>query len=118
LTSPTLNLASDNDKKKSSSAGVIVALIVLVVVILITITIFVVGINIVRKAKKSMQCSKPEGIYYSTIDDTKLQRTTSNKPSAKSTSPLHSSLDDSFNPLLMSQPLAFIHHYAFGLCRT
>ena len=89
MTSPTLNLVSDKDKKKSSSAGVIVALIVLVVVILITITIFVVGISIVRKAKRSMQSSKPEGIYYSTIDETKLQRTVNDKPEAP-----HSELTD------------------------
>ena len=76
--------------------GVIVASIVLVVVILIAITIFVVGISIIRKAKKNMQsskpegiqCSKPEGIYYNTIDETKLQRTM-NKPEVT-----HSELND------------------------
>ena len=89
LTSPTLRLASGNNRKKSSNVGVIVALIVLVVLILITITIFVIGISIVRKAKKSMQCNKPEGIYYSTIDETNLQRTTNNQPEAP-----HSELTD------------------------
>ena len=86
LTSPSLSLASDNNKKKSSSAGVIVALLV---VVLITITIFVVGISIVRRAKKSKQCSKPESVYYSTIDETRLQRTTSMKSEAA-----HSELTD------------------------
>ena len=41
-----------------------------------------VGISTVRKAKRSMQRSKPEGIYYSTIDETKLQRIINNKPEA------------------------------------
>ena len=39
-----------------------------------------VGISIVRKAKKSKQRNKPKGIYYSTIDETKLQLTANIKP--------------------------------------
>ena len=61
----------------------------LIVVILIIITLSVVGIRIVWKAKKSKQCNKPEGIYYSTIDETKLRRTTNNKLEAS-----HSELTD------------------------
>ena len=34
------------------------------------------------KEKTSKQCTKPEKVYYSTIDEAKLQRITKNKPEA------------------------------------
>jgi len=48
-----------------------------VVIVFIIITVVVVGIIIVWKRKKSEQHTKPEGIYYSTIDET-LQRSPMN----------------------------------------
>ena len=41
-----------------------------------------VGIIVVWKRKKSEQHTKPEGVYYSTINETMLQRSPSNKPEA------------------------------------
>ena len=40
-----------------------------------------IGIIVVWKRKKS-EHTKPEGVYYSTINETMLQRTPSNKPEA------------------------------------
>ena len=83
--SPTLSSSSQSDDDNSSSVGVTVAIVVvLVVVVLIIITVVVIGIIVVWKRKKCQQHTKPEGVYYSTIDDdrTMLQSTPSNKPEA------------------------------------
>ena len=83
LTSPTLSsTSSDRNDNNSSSVGVTVAIVVLVVVVLITITVVVIGIIVVWKERKSKQHTKPEDVYYSTIDETTLQRTPKNKPEA------------------------------------
>ena len=49
------------------------------VVIFIIITVVVIGIIVVWKRRKN-EHTKPEGVYYSTINETMLQRTPSNKP--------------------------------------
>ena len=49
------------------------------VVVFIIIIIAVIGIIVVCKRKKSKH-TKPGGVYYSTINETMLQRTPSNKP--------------------------------------
>ena len=86
---PTLSSSSQSDSNNSSGIGVIVAIVVLVVVVFITITVVVVGIIVVWKERKSKQHIKPEGVYYSTIDEIKLQRTPKNKPVAN-----HSEVND------------------------
>ena len=68
---------SDNNNNNSSSVGAIVAI---VVVVFIIITVVVVGIIVVWPRKKSEQHTKPEGVYYSTIDETTLPRSPTNKP--------------------------------------
>ncbi len=73
---------SQSDDNNNSSVGVTVAIVVLVVVVLIIITVVVIGIIVVWKRKKSNQQTKPEGVYYSTINETMLQSTPSNKPEA------------------------------------
>ena len=87
--SPTLSSSSQSDNNNSSSVGVIVTIVVLVVVVFITITVVVIGIIVVWKERKSKQHTKPEGIYYSTIDETKLQQTPKYKPEAT-----HSEVND------------------------
>ena len=65
----------------SSSIGVIVAVVVLVVVVFIIITVAVIGIIVVWKRKtQNKQHAKPEGVYYSTIDETALPSSPTNKP--------------------------------------
>ena len=46
----------------------------------IIITVVVVGIVVVWKRRKSEQDTKSEGVYYSTIDETTLQRSPTIKP--------------------------------------
>ena len=48
-----------------------------------------VGIIVGWKERKSKQHTKPEGVYYSTINETKLQQTSKNKPEAT-----HSEVND------------------------
>ena len=48
-----------------------------------------IGIIVVWKERKSKQQTKPEDVYYSTIDETTLQRTPRNKPKAT-----HSEVDN------------------------
>ena len=89
LNSPTLSSSSqsdnnnnNNNSNNSSSVGVIVAIVVLVIVVfIIIITVVVVGIIVVWKRKKS-EHTKPEGVYYSTINETMLPRPPTNKPEA------------------------------------
>ena len=81
LNSPTVT-SSSSDNNNSSSVGVIVAIIVLVVIVFIIITVVVIGIIVVWKREKSEQHTKPEGVYYSTINEIMLQRTPTNKPEA------------------------------------
>ena len=88
LPSPTLTSTSSDDNS-SSNVGVTVAIVVLVVVVLITITVVVIGIIVVWKERKNKQCTKPEGVYYSTIDETILQQTPKNKPELT-----HNEVDD------------------------
>ena len=79
INSPTLS-SSQYDNNNSSSVGVIVTIVVLVVVFII-ITVVVIGIIVVWKRKtQNEQHTKPEGVYYSTIDETALPRSPTNKP--------------------------------------
>ena len=79
INSPTLS-TSQSDDNNSFSVGVTVAIVVLVVVVLIIITVVVIGIIVVWKRKKTKQQTKPEDVYYSTIDETTLPRSPTNKP--------------------------------------
>ena len=88
LSSSSLTLSSS-----SSSVGVTVAIVVVLVVVLIIITVVVIGIIVVWKERKSKQHIKPEDVYYSTIDETTLQRTSKNKPQAT-----HNEVDDKEEP--------------------
>ena len=56
---------------------------------IIIITVVVVGIVVVWKRKKSKQDTKPDGVYYSTIDETTLQRSSTIKPE-----PVYSEMND------------------------
>ena len=85
INSHTLSSSSqsdNNNNNNSSSVGVIVAIIivVLVVVVFIIITVVVVGIIVVWLRNKSEQHTKPESVYYSTIDETTLPRSPTSKP--------------------------------------
>ena len=81
FSSPILSSTSQSDDNmyNSSSVGVTVAIVVLVVVVLIIITVVVIGIIVVWKERKNKQHTKTEDVYYSTIDETTLQK---NKPEA------------------------------------
>ena len=79
INSHTLSSSSqsdNNNNNNSSSVGVIVV----VVVVFIFITIVVVEIIVLWPRKKSEQHTKPEGVYYSTIDETTLPRSPTSKP--------------------------------------
>ena len=52
-----------------------------------------IGITVVWKERKSKQQIKPEDVYYSTIDETTLQRSSKNKPKAT-----HNEVDDKEEP--------------------
>ena len=80
FSSPTLSSISQSDDNNSSSVGVTVAIVVLVVVVLITITVVVIKMIVVWKERKSKQHTKPEDVYYSTIDETILPRLPTSKP--------------------------------------
>ena len=85
--SPTVMITSaSSDNSDSFSVGVIVAIVVFVFII---ITVVVVGIVVVWKRKKSEQHTKQEGVYYSTIDETTLQRPPTHKPE-----PVYSEMND------------------------
>ena len=79
INSHTLSSSSqfdNNNNNNSSSVGVIVV----VVVVFIFITIVVVEIIVLWPRKKSEQHTKPEGVYYSTIDEITLPRSPTSKP--------------------------------------
>ena len=69
-----------------------IAVAVIVVIILIIITVVVGGIIVVWKRKKSEQHTKPEGVYYSTINKLALQKSLSNKPE-----PVYAEMDELYN---------------------
>ena len=91
LNSPTAPSAASDDSN-SFSVGVIVAIVVIVAVIFIIITINVLGIVAELKGKKTKEHTKPEGVYYSTIDKTSLPRSPMNKPE-----PIYSEMNDGLN---------------------
>ena len=76
LSSSSQSDNNNNNNNNSSSVGVIVV----VVVVFIFITIVVVEIIVLWPRKKSEQHTKPEGVYYSTIDETTLPRSPTSKP--------------------------------------
>ena len=79
MNTPRFEESSDNNNY--SSVVVVIAIIALVVVVVfITITIVVIGIVVACKRKKSLQNVKEEERYYSTIDETTLQRLSNKKP--------------------------------------
>ena len=74
-----INNNSNDNNSKSSSVGIILALVVLVIIVFITITVVVIIVVVFWKERKSKQCTKPEKVYYSTIDEAKLQGIAKNK---------------------------------------
>ena len=86
-TEPTVS-ASSNDNN-NSSVGVIVAIVTLVLAVFIVIAVVVVGIIVVWKGKKRVGHTKPEGVYYSTINETSLPRSPTSKPE-----PVYSEMND------------------------
>ena len=70
---------SDNNNNKLR-AEVIVAIVILLIIVFVTIIVAVIGITVFWKEKKSKHHTKEESVYYSTINEIKLQRTPQNKP--------------------------------------
>ena len=90
LNSPTAP-STVSDDNNSFSVGVIVAIVV-VAVIFIFITVVMV-VSIVVWKKKTKEHAKPEGVYYSAINETSLSRPSTSKPE-----PVDSEMDDDKQP--------------------
>ena len=91
LSSPTAP-STVSDDNNSFSVGVILAIVV-VAVIFIFITVFMVVSIVVWKKKKTKEHAKPEGVYYSAINETSLSRSPTSKPE-----PVDSEMDDDKQP--------------------
>ena len=52
----------------------------LVIIVFITVIIIVLIVIVFWKEKKNRQCNKPEEVYYSTVDEVKIQKIAKNKP--------------------------------------
>ena len=81
--------SSTSDDNNSFSFEVIVAVVVLVLAIVIIITVVVAVIIMVWKRKKTEEHTKPEAVYYSTINETSLPRSPTSKPE-----PIYSETND------------------------
>ena len=90
LNSPTLvssDSHSDNNSNKLS-AEVIVAIVILLIIVFVTIIEAVIRVTVVWKERKSKYHTKEKHVY-STINETKLQKTPQSKPEI-----IHSELID------------------------
>ena len=80
INSHTLSSSSQSDNNNNNNSSSVGAIVAIVVIVFFVITIVVVEIIAYWPRKKSEQHTKPEGVYYSTIDETTLPRSPTSKP--------------------------------------